>query len=127
MVPSQNTAKMEGERVIPLTPYVHHLLSALPRRSKWVFAGAVREPGKVAQPIAKPHHAHATACKVADIEGLTFHGLRRSFRSLTEWLEIPAGVVAQIQGRARCAALGGRVINAPMFASITTNVYHTQK
>ena len=35
---------------------------------------------------------------MAAIEGLTFHGLRRSFRSLTEWLEIPAGVVAQIQG-----------------------------
>jgi len=26
------------------------------------------------------------------------HGLRRSFSSLTEWLETPAGVVAQIQG-----------------------------
>ncbi len=90
--------KVEGERVIPLTPYVWHLLAALPRRSEWVFAGAVREPGKAAQPIAKPHHAHATACKVAAIEGLTFHGLRRSFKSLTEWLEIPAGVVAQIQG-----------------------------
>ena len=90
--------KVEGERVIPLTPYVWHLLAALPRRSEWVFAGAVREPGKAAQPIAKPHHAHSTACKVAAIEGLTFHGLRRSFKSLTEWLEIPAGVVAQIQG-----------------------------
>jgi integrase len=90
--------KVEGERVIPLTPYVHQLLAALPRRSDWVFAGAVRETGKAAQPIAKPHHAHATACKVAGIEGLTFHGLRRSFKSLTEWLEIPAGVVAQIQG-----------------------------
>ncbi len=90
--------KVEGERVIPLTPYVWHLLAALPRRSEWVFAGAVREAGKAAQPIAKPHHAHAMACKVAGIEGLTFHGLRRSFKSLTEWLEIPAGVVAQIQG-----------------------------
>ena len=90
--------KVEGERVIPLTPYVWHLLAALPRRSEWVFAGAVREPGKAAQPIAKPHQAHATACKVAAIEGLTFHGLRRSFKSLTEWLEIPAGVVAQIMG-----------------------------
>lgn len=90
--------KVEGERVIPLTPYVHHLLAALPRRSEWVFAGAIREPGKPAQPIAKPHQAHSKACKVAGIEGLTFHGLRRSFKSLTEWLEIPAGVVAQIQG-----------------------------
>ena len=29
---------------------------------------------------------------------MTLHGLRRSFASLTEWLEAPAGVVAQIQG-----------------------------
>jgi integrase len=35
---------------------------------------------------------------VAGLDGLTLHGLRRSFASLTEWLEIPAGVVAQIQG-----------------------------
>lgn len=90
--------KVEGERVIPLTPYVHQLLAALPRRSEWVFASAIREPGKAAKPIAKPHQAHATACKVAGIEGLTFHGLRRSFKSLTEWLDIPAGVVAQIMG-----------------------------
>ncbi len=26
------------------------------------------------------------------------HGLRRSFKSLTEWLECPAGVVAQLMG-----------------------------
>jgi integrase len=32
------------------------------------------------------------------VNSLTLHGLRRSFASLTEWLEIPAGVVAQIQG-----------------------------
>jgi integrase len=89
--------KVEGERVIPLTPYVHHLLAALPRRGSWVFSSGARLPGKAAQPIAKPHHAHASACSVAAIEGLTLHGLRRSFKSLTEWLEIPAGVVAQIQ------------------------------
>jgi integrase len=35
---------------------------------------------------------------VAGIDGLTLHGLRRSFKSLTEWLETPAGVVAQIMG-----------------------------
>ena len=85
--------KVEGERVIPLTAYVHHLLAPLPRRGPFVFASA-----STAGPIAKPHHAHASACKVAGIDGLTFHGLRRSFKSLTEWLEIPAGVVAQIQG-----------------------------
>ncbi len=90
--------KVEGERVIPLTPYVWHLLASLPRRSEWVFASAIREPGKAAQPIAKPHQAHDKACKVAGIECLTLHGLRRSFKSLTEWLETPAGVVAQIMG-----------------------------
>ena len=34
----------------------------------------------------------------AGIDGLTLHGLRRSFKSLTEWLEVPARVVAQIMG-----------------------------
>lgn len=33
------------------------------------------------------------------MNALTLHGLRRSFKSLTEWLDIPAGVVAQIMGR----------------------------
>ncbi len=35
---------------------------------------------------------------MAGIEGLTLHGLRRSFKRLTEWLEIPAVVVAQVMG-----------------------------
>lgn len=48
--------------------------------------------------ITKPNTPHTRACAVAGIGGLTLHGLRRSFASLTEWLEIPAGVVAQIQG-----------------------------
>ena len=29
---------------------------------------------------------------------MTLQGLRRSFGTLAEWLEVPAGVVAQIQG-----------------------------
>ncbi len=48
--------------------------------------------------MSKPHKAQEVACKVAGLEGLTLHGLRRSFKSLTEWLEIPAGVVAQVMG-----------------------------
>lgn len=38
------------------------------------------------------------ACKVAGLDGLTLHGLRCLFKSLTEWLEVPVGVVDQIQG-----------------------------
>ncbi len=34
----------------------------------------------------------------ASLEGLTLHGLLSSFKSLTEWLEAPVGVVAKIQG-----------------------------
>ena len=86
--------KVEGERVIPLTPYVAQLLAALPRRNDWVFSSTSAKAGH----ITEPNYPHSTACKVAGIEGLTLHGLRRSFKSLTEWLEIPAGVVAQLMG-----------------------------
>ncbi len=86
--------KVEGERVIPLTPYVSHLLAALPRRNAFVFASSRNEN----TPLTEPNHAHDKACKVAGIQGLTLHGLRRSFGTLSEWLEEPAGVVAQIQG-----------------------------
>ena len=86
--------KVEGERVIPLTPYVWHLLAALPRRNGFVFASVRKDNA----PLSEPNHAHDKACKVAAIDGLTLHGLRRSFGTLSEWLEVPAGVVAQIQG-----------------------------
>ena len=84
--------KMEGERVIPLTPYVECVLTALPRRSEWVFAG------ERADIVAAPNELHTRACAAAGIEGLSLHGLRRSFKSLSEWLDVPAGVVAQLQG-----------------------------
>jgi integrase len=86
--------KVEGTRIIPLTPYVSHLLAALPRRNGFVFASN-RANGAA---LTEPNHTHDKACTVAGIERLTLHGLRRSFKSLTEWLEVPAGVVAQIQG-----------------------------
>ncbi len=83
--------KVEGERVIPLTPYVHHLLAGLPRRGRYVFSATDK-------PLSYPQRQHGKACAVAGVEGLTLHGLRRSFRSLSEWLELPVGVIAQIQG-----------------------------
>jgi integrase len=86
--------KVEGERVIPLTPYVAHLLAALPRRNEWVFSSATADGGV----LSIPRNNHTAACAVAGLDGLTLHGLRRSFKSLTEWLEIPAGVVAQLMG-----------------------------
>lgn len=90
--------KVEGERIIPLTPYVAHLLSSLPIVNEWVFASPSSDEKLASKAMSIPHKQHEKACTVAGIDGLTLHGLRRSFKSLTEWLEIPAGVVAQLMG-----------------------------
>ena len=117
--------KVEGTREIPATPYMLHLLAALPRRNEWVFSstrklsmsrknvrrreaksakrGQVAPLGEVLETsatghISEPNTPDTRACRAAGLDGLTLHGLRRSFKSLTEWLEVPVGVVAQIQG-----------------------------
>ncbi len=86
--------KVDGTREIPATPYMLHLLAGLPRCNEWVFPSNTSASGC----LTEPNNPHTRACKAAGLEGLTLHGLRRSFSSLTEWLETPAGVVAQIQG-----------------------------
>lgn len=86
--------KVEGERVIPLTPYVAHLLSGLPRRNQWVFSSMSAADGR----LVEPRIAHNKALAVAGLPSLSIHGLRRSFGTLAEWVEMPTGVVAQIQG-----------------------------
>ncbi|MDP3537430.1 MAG: integrase family protein [Azonexus sp.] len=111
--------KVDGERTIPLTPYVSALLSKLKRINdtpppkhrilngkkiendlenwkppKWVFASKTAESGR----LQEPRIQHTKACSAAEITGLTIHGLRRSFGTLAEWVECPAGIVAQIQG-----------------------------
>lgn len=85
--------KVEGLRVIPLTPYVAHLLANLPRRNEWIFSSPTSASGH----LVEPRIAHNKACTVAGVV-VTLHGLRRSFASLTEWIEMPAGIAAQIQG-----------------------------
>lgn len=113
--------KMNGERVIPLTPYVEALLLDLKRRndtppntttlkkmetigerwrpSKYVFSSKTSASGY----IAEPRSAHQRALKVAGINVLTIHGLRRSFGTLCEWVEVPTGISAQIMGHAPSA------------------------
>ena len=85
--------KVEGLRVIPLTPYVAHLLAALPRRNEWVFSSPTSASGH----LVEPRIAHDKACAIAGLD-VTLHGLRRSFASLCEWVEMPDGIAAQIQG-----------------------------
>ena len=87
--------KTERFATIPLTPYVAHLLQSLPRRNQYVFSSLTAKSGY----LADPSTAHRKACAEACIE-LTLHGLRRSFASLTEWIEMPAGISNQIQGHA---------------------------
>jgi len=87
--------KVEGERTIPLTPYVAHILSALPRRNEWVFSSMTSATGH----IEEPKQAHKRALESVGLPDLSIHGLRRSFGSLAEWTETPAGVVAQIMGQ----------------------------
>lgn len=96
--------KVDGERTIPLTTYVAQLLAALPRRNEWVFSSVKFINGKPSVVLNKsgqmtdPTAAHKKALKNAALPDLTLHGLRRSFGSLAEWVEIPTGVVAQIMG-----------------------------
>lgn len=93
--------KVEGERIIPLPPYLASLLNALPRRKDadgkpvpWVFSSLTAASGR----IQEPRIAHLRALKAAGLPHLSLHGLRRSFATLGEWVEAPTGVVAQIMG-----------------------------
>jgi len=86
--------KVEGLRVIPLTPYVEYLFNRLPRRNEWVFSSQKSKSGRIQEPRIARNKAPGDVA----IECLTLHGLRRSFGTLVEWIEVPVGVVAQIMG-----------------------------
>ncbi|NMM38570.1 MAG: tyrosine-type recombinase/integrase [Glaciimonas sp.] len=88
--------KIEDFRMVPLTPYVSHLLASLPRRNEWVFSSLGASSGH----IASPRLAHNEAVAIAGLPHLTLQGLRRSFATLCEWIETPGGISAQIQGHA---------------------------
>ncbi len=84
----------EEGRKIPLTPYVAHLIASLPRRNEWVFSS----PGAKGGRVVEPRIPHNRALSVAGLPPVTLHGLRRSFITLSEWVEMPTGVCAQIAG-----------------------------
>jgi len=108
--------KVEGERTIPLTPYFASLLRMLKAKnetaptvrrlqtlkergqewtpSPWVFSSQTSETGR----LQEPSIAHRKALAAVGLPPVSLHGLRRSFGTLSEWCEVPVGVVAQIQG-----------------------------
>ena len=88
--------KIEGSRIVPLTPYVAKLMASLPHYNDYVFSSERAAAGY----IAEPRHAHNDAIAAAGLPPLTLHGLRRSFATLSEWVDTPAGIAAQIQGHA---------------------------
>jgi len=113
--------KVEGQRTIPLTPYVAQLLTTLKTRndtpprqyrilhgkriendlktwqpSRWVFSSpsAKSTGGR----LTEPRIAHSKALIAAGLPHVSLHGLRRSFGTLAEWVECPTGIAAQIMG-----------------------------
>ena len=86
--------KVDGNRKIPLTPYVELLLNNLKRVNKYVFAS----PTAKSKHITEPRIAHKQAMDSMGLPSLTLQGLRRSFGTLAEWTECPAGISAQIMG-----------------------------
>lgn len=101
--------KIEGERTIPLTPYAKSLLEALPRSSKWVFPGASKSGH-----LEAPFKAHAKALAAVGLPHVSIQGLRRSFKSLAEWVEVPAGITAQIMGHKPSATAEKHYTDRPL-------------
>ena len=108
--------KVDGTRTVPLTPYVTELLLGLQllnnkkpdekilkrmaargktwKPSVWVFSSETAASGR----LQEPRIAHNKALEAAGLPSLSIHGLRRSFGTLAEWVECPAGISAQIMG-----------------------------
>jgi len=94
--------KVEQTRTIPLTPYLAQLLATLPRINAFVFASSSK-----AGRISDTRSSHAKALQSAGIDGLTIHGLRRSFSLLGESAGAPAGAIAQVMGHKPSATAEG--------------------
>ena len=114
--------KVDATRTIPLSPYLAQLLATLPRVNQFVFASA----GKAGR-IADTRASHSKALQSAAIEGLTIHGLRRSFSLLGEAAGAPAGAIAQVMGHKPSATAEGyrpRSVDAlrPYLATIEAHI-----
>ena len=113
---------MDDTRTIPLTPYLAHLLASLPRSNEFVFAST----GKAGR-IADARASHTKVLQSAAIDGLTIHGLRRSFSLLGEAAGAPSGAIAQVMGHKPSATAEGyrpRSIDAlrPFLEQIETHI-----
>ncbi|MCM0610589.1 MAG: integrase family protein [Ideonella sp. WA131b] len=110
--------KVEATRVIPLTPYMAHLINGLPRINEWVFASVRLKKGRKGEPpqwvqasasgrIAEPRAPHSDVLADAGIPHVSIHGLRRTFSLLGEAAGAPAGAIAQVMGHKPSAIAEG--------------------
>lgn len=110
--------KVEATRVIPLTPYVAHLIGGLPRFNQWVFASVRLKKGRKGAPaewvqasasgrLAEPRAPLADVLADAGIPHVSIHGLRRTFSLLGEAAGAPAGAIAQVMGHKPSAIAEG--------------------
>ena len=98
--------KVEQTRTIPLSPYLAQQLATLPRINAFVFASTRRINGETGR-ISDVRSNHEKVLKSAGIQGLTIHGLRRSFSLLGEAAGAPAGAIAQVMGHRPSAVAEG--------------------
>ena len=127
--------KVEGSRTIPLTPYMANLLADLKARNdtpppqhrilhgkriavdleRWAPSPWVFPSSKAAgSSLTDQNRAHAQALSAAGLPNITLHGLRRSFGTLAEWVEVPAGIAAQIMGHKPSAIAEKHYIRRPL-------------
>lgn len=83
----------QWERVIPLTPFVKQTIKALPKVNKYVFGSLNTHTGHVE--ITKKYR---TLLVENGLPNLPPKAMRKSFRTLSEWVEMPHGVANQIMG-----------------------------
>lgn len=102
--------KVDGTRQIPITPYVRHLIKLMPKRNAYVFSSDVVKD----KHISEPRKAHQQAIQSVAIKDLSLHGFRRSFGTLSDWIECPEGIKAQIQGHKPSAIAEKHYRNRPI-------------
>lgn len=84
-----------GERTIPLTPYVETLLKSLRRKNGWVF------PGRgVDGPMTSGDQEYRPLMLETEMEYVTLHGLRRTYKTLSHYVGMHPDIAAKIQGHA---------------------------
>ena len=79
-------------------------------QNEWVFSSQSATSGR----ITEPRIPHNRALSIAGLPPLTLHGLRCTFASLSEWVEMPHDIVAQIMEHRPSGTAERYYINSPL-------------